>query len=353
MLTKATETDRVSLVDNAEQPDQRRPKKKRKRKRTHLQYYFILGAILVLLLFLVFLIQRLPGPAEKVRNTTEEDASGKEISGIRDSTVSELPITGADTSHISPRIPETVSSGESLPPQVSPQRGERERGFPLYVVIDDVGYDLKALRKFLDFPGEITFAILPGLPFTREASEMVHRAGKTVILHQPMEPHGDEDPGDRAILTSMRDEEIEAVLERNLSEVPYAVGMNNHMGSKATEDTRVMRIVLDFCRRKGLLFLDSRTSSYTMAAELSEDTPGVVCISRNSMFLDNERDKESIVKAFGGPRCGEKNGQGGDDWSRNFGGAGRIAARDVSIPHRRRLHLQGSIRFHLRHRGTA
>jgi hypothetical protein len=108
-------------------------------------------------------------------------SEGKEISGIRDSTVSELPITGADTSHISPRIPETVSSGESLPPQVSPQRGERERGFPLYVVIDDVGYDLKALRKFLDFPGEITFPT-SGLPAQGRRLRWSTGKAKTVIL---------------------------------------------------------------------------------------------------------------------------------------------------------------------------
>jgi len=259
-------------VKKEDRQQEQQPGRKRKPKRSYLQYYVILGAILVLLTIILSILNQFSP------------------TGVVDPRV--LPITEYEAEPVTP--PETIKPENIVPERVLPPE-ERQR---LYIVIDDVGYDLSALKRFLDFPGDMTFAVLPGLPHTREAAEMIHRAGKTVILHQPMEPLGKENPGDRAILTTMSDIEIENILERNFAEVPYAVGMNNHMGSKATADERVMRVVLDFCRRKGILFLDSRTISNADITEKILKEIGTSYISRNSMFLDNEQNKESIVKAF-------------------------------------------------------
>ena len=106
------------------------------------------------------------------------------------------------------------------------------------IIIDDIGYDMSAVRELLKIDAEITFAILPLLSHSREAAEALHQAHREILLHLPMEPRSypKEKPGAGALFTEMNDEEIVFQLDRNLSSVPYATGVNNHMGSKFMSD---------------------------------------------------------------------------------------------------------------------
>ncbi len=160
------------------------------------------------------------------------------------------------------------------------------------VVIDDVGYNLKELEPFLRIPGPVTFAILPGLPHSTEAARRVVAAGKEVIVHMPMEPVGPENPGPGAILVSQSDSEIRERLESALQSVPEARGMNNHMGSRAEADRRVMGVVMDTLRARGLFFLDSRTTAGTVAPELAAERE--VPLLERSVFLDNVPDPAEV-----------------------------------------------------------
>jgi polysaccharide deacetylase 2 family uncharacterized protein YibQ len=181
-------------------------------------------------------------------------------------------------------------------------RGERpERGPPpqrearIAVVIDDVGYSLDGLKAFLAIPFPIAFAVLPNLPYSEEAARLITAAGKELLVHMPMEPMNGEDPGPGAILTSQDDRQIERALEQGFAGLPAAAGMNNHMGSKATADGRVMDIVMRYLAARRLYFLDSRTTADTQAEALA-GRYGVPVLSRD-VFMDNQADAAYILKA--------------------------------------------------------
>jgi uncharacterized protein len=165
------------------------------------------------------------------------------------------------------------------------------------VVIDDVGYNLNNLDYFLKFPGPITFAVLPNLPYSRAAAEKIKSAGKEVIIHMPMEAiNSNLDHGPGAIFTYMTDEEILKLLNDAVNSVPYAVGMNNHMGSKATADLRVMNIVINFTKMNSLFFLDSYTNPETVSGMVSEINQ--IPVLKRNIFLDVKTDKEYITTQY-------------------------------------------------------
>lgn len=175
-------------------------------------------------------------------------------------------------------------------------RGRLEGPFAIAVVIDDAGYSLEQLQPFLEFPGPITLSVLPNLPHSRESARRIAEAGKELLLHLPMEALNGNDPGPGAIRTSHSEQEIRSLLEAGFSQVPQAVGMNNHMGSRATADERVMNVVMDYLSSKQRFFLDSRTTAASVAAAAAA-AHEVPFLERN-VFLDNEPRTEAIRQAL-------------------------------------------------------
>ena len=115
----------------------------------------------------------------------------------------------------------------------------------LALIVDDAGYSLEELQAFLDLPMPLAVAVLPNLPHSTEAARRVLAAGKDLILHCPMEPGGGENPGPGRHLHRARARTIiRRLLDADFASVPGALGMNNHMGSKATADEAVMTVVL-------------------------------------------------------------------------------------------------------------
>jgi polysaccharide deacetylase 2 family uncharacterized protein YibQ len=113
------------------------------------------------------------------------------------------------------------------------------------------------------------------------------------MLHQPMEPASDNmDPGPGSIDAEMSAHQIEAVLARNLDQVPLARGVNNHMGSKATASPQVMEVVLPFLAERGLFFVDSLTTSASVCREVADRTG--IPIAVRDVFLDNVLTREHI-----------------------------------------------------------
>nr|WP_232066177.1 divergent polysaccharide deacetylase family protein [Bacillus sp. KH172YL63] len=157
----------------------------------------------------------------------------------------------------------------------------------LAIVIDDLGNDMQGTEEILNLPVTLTIAVMPFLPTTREDAEKAHRNGHEVIVHLPMEPVSGKASwlGPGAITTSLSDEEIKQRVEQAIDEVPHAVGINHHMGSKATADERVMRIVLDTCKERGLFYLDSKTTGKSVIPKLAEEI-GVPYLE-NELFFDD------------------------------------------------------------------
>jgi len=171
-----------------------------------------------------------------------------------------------------------------------PHRGD------LVILIDDVGHNMEQLLPFLDFPGPIAFAILPGLSHSEEAYQAIRAAGKTAILHQPMEALGGNDLGPGGIYITDTESRIRETLGVNLASFPEIEGLNNHMGSRASADPRVMRIVGQVLKEKGLYFIDSRTNSQSVISQVAAELK--LPHGERDVFLDNEKTREYIMEAL-------------------------------------------------------
>lgn len=155
------------------------------------------------------------------------------------------------------------------------------------IIIDDFGNDMGGSDEMLQLGIPLTVAVMPFLPTTAEDAERAHQQGYDVLVHLPLEPkHGKPEwLGPGAIMASMSDEEVRSKVEAAVANVPHAVGINNHMGSKITGDKRVMGIILDVCREQGLFFVDSKTNYRSIVDELCRERG--LPVLENSIFLDD------------------------------------------------------------------
>lgn len=166
----------------------------------------------------------------------------------------------------------------------------------LVFVFDDGGHNLKDLTPIVNLPFPVTIAVLPGLGYSVRAAELVRQSGKELLLHQPMQAKNlSVDPGPGAIKPGMGYSDIIDLLIDNTNEVGPVVGMNNHEGSLITEDPGAMQAVLEFCRDRGLIFLDSRTTAGTVVPEQAEALN--MDFLERSVFIDNIQERESIISS--------------------------------------------------------
>lgn len=166
----------------------------------------------------------------------------------------------------------------------------------LVVIIDDLGGSLNYAKELgsLDFP--VIFSILPLMPETRKVADFARKNNIETMLHLPMEPKGypqGVEPGPGALFVSMDDNEITRRVIENLAQVPGAIGVNNHMGSRFTQDYRGMSLVFDELKKNGLFFLDSLTTSKSVAEKLSREKN--IDFLKRHVFLDNVQDKNAIL----------------------------------------------------------
>ena len=164
------------------------------------------------------------------------------------------------------------------------------------IVIDDFGYRNDEISDgFLELGARLTYAIIPGHRYSTSFGEKAVESGYEVIVHMPMEntgkTYGEEE---FVLMTTMDNETIERRLNNAIEEIPTAIGMNNHQGSKASADQNVMSNVAKVMKERGLFFLDSRTTIETIGETTMEifDVP----TARRNIFLDNEDDEEKIEK---------------------------------------------------------
>ncbi|HEU5299043.1 MAG TPA: divergent polysaccharide deacetylase family protein [bacterium] len=180
-----------------------------------------------------------------------------------------------------------------MPPEPRPARPQPAGR--LAVIFDDAGGSLEDLDEIIALARPVTVAVLPGLRYSREVAERARAAGLEVFLHLPLEPEdGAKAMGPGGIAVAMSDAEIEASVRNSVAGVPGIVGVNNHMGSRGTADPRVMRAVLRVVKEENLIFVDSVTSSRTVAGRVAAEM-GIRSASRH-VFLDNE-DDPAVIRA--------------------------------------------------------
>ncbi len=180
---------------------------------------------------------------------------------------------------------------------VAPEGGDLvvETAHPLVaIVIDDMGYNKKTCEALLALDLNLSFAFLPFGPYTRQQASLANRLGRDVLLHFPMEASDSKwKPGLGTVKIAMDYPDIRRIFADNLAAVPYASGINNHMGSRFTQNNRAMRYFMGSMQESGLFFLDSRTSRNSVGYSLAKKM-GVRTAERD-IFLDNVRDPQKII----------------------------------------------------------
>lgn len=162
------------------------------------------------------------------------------------------------------------------------------------LIIDDIGYNRSIAKQFVQLDLPLTYSILPHLHCSRELAIELHAKGYEIMLHQPMEPYNSCcDPGPGALFVGDNSEKIERILDENIGSMPFAAGMNNHMGSRFTESPREIKKTLMFIKTKGLFFIDSYTSSNSIAYATARECR--LSTAHRHVFLDNTRKVPSIL----------------------------------------------------------
>lgn len=163
------------------------------------------------------------------------------------------------------------------------------------LIIDDIGYrksDLQALY----LPGNISYAILPHTPYGKTLALKAKAQKNDVILHIPMEAKNGKKLGPGALTSVMNESGIRTNLANAFAEIPFALGINNHMGSKLTELYQPMAWTMQFLREHNLMFIDSMTTNASQAEQVAINF-GVPSLHRH-IFLDNKLDHSYIRSQF-------------------------------------------------------
>jgi len=159
------------------------------------------------------------------------------------------------------------------------------------IIIDDVGFNMERVRPFMQLDVPITFSVLPHLPHSRLLAEKIHAQGHEIMLHQPMEPHNMFiNPGPGALYLSHTSKDMVGIIQKNIESFPYAVGFNNHMGSRFTESRPKMTDTLKIFKDQNFFFVDSITSQNSIGFDTAKNMQ--MTASFRNEFIDNSLEKQ-------------------------------------------------------------
>lgn len=191
-------------------------------------------------------------------------------------------------------IGEKSPAVDSRRPVIMPQVSGSPK---IAIIIDDVGMNLKGSEEAVALPAPLTIAILPYAEQARHFADEARENGQEIIIHTPMEAMStDVDLGSMSLLTTQTDEEFKNELNMIFGSFDGYVGINNHMGSKLTQDSSAMKRVMAALKERGLFFIDSRTIAESVAGQTAQDA-GVPFASRD-VFLDHEDTPEFVHAAL-------------------------------------------------------
>lgn len=164
------------------------------------------------------------------------------------------------------------------------------------IIIDDWGYSVKNCHFLKEIPQPLAVSILPGLRHTRDVARCAASYNKLTMLHLPLEALHNNDfyPPNYIIRTTMPFGLAEKILDDDLNQLPSIQGVNNHMGSKATGDIFLMKIIFNRLKSKGLFFVDSMTSHHSICETLADSMD--LAFGKRDIFLDNINTKPAIIE---------------------------------------------------------
>lgn len=162
------------------------------------------------------------------------------------------------------------------------------------LIVDDIGYNRSLAWQFVKLNEILTFSILPQVSYSKELAFELNDQGYEVMLHQPMEPYNNGcDPGPGALFVGDNAQHIEEILQTNIRSIPFAKGVNNHMGSKFTASPNEIGNALKVIRSRGMFFVDSYTSSHSLAHATARRYH--MHTAHRNVFLDNVRQESAIM----------------------------------------------------------
>ncbi|ORM74560.1 hypothetical protein HA48_03520 [Pantoea wallisii] len=166
----------------------------------------------------------------------------------------------------------------------------------LAIVIDDFGYRPVEESKVLQMPAAISVAVLPNAPHARDMATRAHQAGHEVLIHLPMAPLSKQPLEKDTLTPEMSSEEIARIVREASGKVPYAVGLNNHMGSKMTSSLPGMQKVMQVLNHYNYYFLDSMTIGNSQSVPAAQGTQ--VKVIKRRVFLDDSQNEAAIRQQF-------------------------------------------------------
>lgn len=202
------------------------------------------------------------------------------------------------------KLPEDVIDTEApknVHPKISGIKIEVSRKPPYFgrepviaIVIDDMGVSHRRTANIssLDYP--LTSSFLTYASNLRPQIAAAERAGHEIIAHLPMEPKASMNVSPDVLTVKMNEKQVAEGLNGMLDKFPGIAGVNNHMGSRFTEDAERMDVVMKELEKRGLFFLDSKTTPHSAGEKAAKDN-GVRYVSRN-VFLDNEDKFDYVMR---------------------------------------------------------
>lgn len=160
------------------------------------------------------------------------------------------------------------------------------------IILDDWGASIAHVDEVVAIGRPLTLAVIPHLVRSKEVAEQARANGLGVMLHMPMQPKNARPSEPKTLMTHMSSGEIRRLLDEALESVPHVEGVNNHQGSAATSDLRVMRTVLSHLKKKGLFFVDSKVIATSTCAQAARET-GIRFASRD-IFIDNVAQLDAV-----------------------------------------------------------
>lgn len=171
-----------------------------------------------------------------------------------------------------------------------------ERKARIAIIIDDGGYGGKLTDIILGLDTNLTLSILPNTPYGTAISRDAAALGFEIMLHMPMENHSPDMVHEGQLDVDMNPGDVRRLTEDALKQIPEAVGINNHTGSKYTEVDSALKDFMDVIDDTGLYFIDSRTSPKTIALDVAKSFS--IPSNQRDLFIDHDEDKESIRRRF-------------------------------------------------------
>ena len=164
------------------------------------------------------------------------------------------------------------------------------------IIIDDIGHNRRAGERAIDIQAYLTFAIIPETQHAFRLASYAHDAGKEVMIHLPMENTMNHPLGNLALTSGLSEQGVAMVLNQAVRLVPFATGINNHMGSALTQEPQAMVWLMRAAKHHKLFFVDSRTTHKTVASDIALQE-NIRTASRD-VFLDNDKSLFGIDKEF-------------------------------------------------------